>query len=552
MSHGMRIPIAWSALFTLYLTTGVSAEEAFTLSAPAQARAGSAVPVKWSGARHMYDSIDIVPVDAPNGQSALTRGHLHSNPAAVKVPEVPGKYELRRLHHGKIVAKTVITVTKVAATVKAPATAVGGSSLPVTWTGPNNQYDRLGLVPAGSPDGHKPIAHSFLFSGSPTGVKLPEQPGKYEVRYLTGQSGSTLAKTAVTVTAATAVIEGPIEAIAGKQVRIAWKGPGNRLDRFAIAAKGSPDNKWIAGDYLFGVNPKIWTAPSTPGEYEVRYIAGDSRRVLARAKLIVTPAQLAPGLIQVDASKAHNTVSGSGGAVEVILDASGSMLKRIGSQRRIDVAAATLKKLTSSTIPAGTRFALRVFGSKVGSCQTNLAVPLRPLEPAAVAAQVDAIAPRSLARTPIAASLEAVSRDLQGVSGERLVVLITDGEETCGGDPADAITRLRAQGVNVRVNIVGFAIDDAALAEKFRQWSEAGGGTYFDARDAAGLDKALTLAMRPAFEVVDGKSQVVAHGYVGGNPVQVKPGIYTVRLAGGSGASQRVTVEPKQTARVGF
>ena len=103
---------------------------------------------------------------------------------------------------------------------------------------------------------------------------------------------------------------------------------------------------------------------------------------------------------------------------------------------------------------------MRVFGREVDSCQTDLDIALGPLDAAAVGARIAKLEAKNNARTPIGASLEKVADDLRGASGERLVILLTDGEETCGGDPAAAIAKLRKANIGVRVNIVGFAIDD--------------------------------------------------------------------------------------------
>ena len=77
--------------------------------------------------------------------------------------------------------------------------------------------------------------------------------------------------------------------------------------------------------------------------------------------------------------------------------------------------------------------------------------------------------------------------DLPGVTGPVVVVLITDGEETCDGDPAAAIQALRGAGFDVRVNIVGFAIDEHRLREEFEAWARAGNGRYVEANDGAQL-----------------------------------------------------------------
>ena len=46
------------------------------------------------------------------------------------------------------------------------------------------------------------------------------------------------------------------------------------------------------------------------------------------------------------------------GAVEVILDASGSMLQKLDGTRRIEIARDSLKRLLGDVIPAGTPFKL--------------------------------------------------------------------------------------------------------------------------------------------------------------------------------------------------
>jgi hypothetical protein len=252
---------------------------------------------------------------------------------------------------------------------------------------------------------------------------------------------------------------------------------------------------------------------------------GQSQITLATAPLRVDPAAQKPGKLRVTGSAAL----ADGVAVEVILDASGSMLQKVGATTRIEAARATLTKLVRETIPAGVPFALRVFGKEVGSCRSDLEMPLAPLDPAAAAQRIAALVAKNNAKTAIGASLEQAQSDLAGAKGERLLVLITDGEETCGGDPLAAIEKLKGAGVRVTLNIVGFAIDDAKLRAAFEQWSERGGGTYFDGRDAAGLDTGVQAAFRPAFEVVDASGQTVARGIVGGDAIELMPGSYTVR-----------------------
>ena len=121
---------------------------------------------------------------------------------------------------------------------------------------------------------------------------------------------------------------------------------------------------------------------------------------------------------------------------------------------------------------------------------------------------------------------------MAGIKGPRQLVLITDGGEDCGGDPPAEIQKLRTLGFDVRINIVGFAVDEPQTRELFQKWAALGGGSFFDSSDQASLDKALHQAFAQAFEVVGADGKVVAQGVVGGDPVSVPPGAYSVRLPG--------------------
>ena len=131
-------------------------------------------------------------------------------------------------------------------------------------------------------------------------------------------------------------------------------------------------------------------------------------------------------------------------------------------------------------------------------------------------------------RTPIGASLEQVANDLAGVEGPKIVVLVTDGEETCDGNPAAAIESLTAQGIDVQVNIVGFALDDDAVRAQFAEWADLGNGTYFDATNAEELDDAIAKSVQAPFRVLDADGNVVASGTVDGTPVELPAGTYTI------------------------
>jgi len=216
--------------------------------------------------------------------------------------------------------------------------------------------------------------------------------------------------------------------------------------------------------------------------------------------------------------------------VDLILDNSGSMLQSLGSERRIDVAKQVFTELVQDTLPQGIPLALRVFGNEPDSCETGLAIQTGPLDRGSAVQQIAAIDSIDGVKTPLGAALDQVAADLSAIEGPKIVVLVTDGEETCGGNPQRSIRQLVNQGIDVRVNIVGFAVADDNLKEQFAEWARIGGGQYFDATGADDLGEAIAAALQPPFAVLDANGDVVGMGVVGGQAVRVEPGAYMVEV----------------------
>ena len=517
-----------------------------SVTGPDQVAAGAKFQLQWTGPNNARDYVALGDATRKYIVYEYTRA---GSPMTLLAPDQPGAYELRYILGvgDQVIASRPITVGTVSASVSAAAQVAAGAKFPVTWKGPNNDRDFVTIVKSGTAD-KLWGAYAYTKSGATLELRAPDEAGNYEIRYLTGQAYTTLAVTKITVASVTASLQAAGEAVAGVAIPVTWKGPNNPQDYITIVPKAARDGESGNYEYTSRGNPASVPAPLTPGDYELRYSTGQTQSILARTAIRITPSKEEPGSVSVTSS---STVA-PGAGVEIILDASGSMLQRIGAQRRIDIAKQTLTKLTSTSIPSGTPFALRVFGREVDSCQTDLDIPVGPLDAAVVGKKIAALEAKNNAKTPIGASLEKVADDLQSVRGERLVILLTDGEETCGGDPAAAIASLKKTGTSVRINIVGFAIDDAKLAAAFRHWSDTGDGAYFDAKDAAGLGAAMLQALQPGYEIVNAQNRVIADGVAGGEPVKVLPGNYTARLKGQNGKSQAVTVKAKETTAVKF
>ena len=242
-------------------------------------------------------------------------------------------------------------------------------------------------------------------------------------------------------------------------------------------------------------------------------------------------------------------------AVELIFDASWSMTLPPGSDAeadrltaddpnsRIAIARDSLLAVVNE-LPEGIPVALRAFGNRAAplECQTELEVALQPLDRAALSAVIESIEPQFNANTHIAASLRAIPDDLADAEGAITVILLTDGQETCGGNPANAIAELRAAGIDVIVDVVGFAINNDQLKTQFESWAEIGGGQYFDASDSEGLAEALGEAFRPKFRVLDQDGTTVAIGAINGDSIELPIGAYTVEIIGDTETSYNIII----------
>jgi len=269
--------------------------------------------------------------------------------------------------------------------------------------------------------------------------------------------------------------------------------------------------------------------------------------VSAEADVVV----LKPGFLQVEAGTGPDPKATVHSQL-IILDASGSMLKRLGDKRRIDVAKAALSDYLGSQLArsqAGEKLeiGLRIFGGEPNSCDTDLVQPVARFDNDTLASAIRSVRPQNNAKTAIGAALLAAAKDLEKASSSASVLLITDGEETCGGRPLQAIQNLKIAGIEARIDVVSYALEPEIDRRPFEDWAKAGGGIYVDAADGADLQNALTSTSRIRFTVFQNGEQV-ASGTAGGSPVELVAGEYDLQIEGMK--SRQFVVTASKTTRI--
>ena len=170
-------------------------------------------------------------------------------------------------------------------------------------------------------------------------------------------------------------------------------------------------------------------------------------------------------------------------SVLLILDASGSMNAKLpNGETRIAVAQRATKGV-AGFVPAQSQLSLRMYGAQSPAsrknCEdTHLAVPFGAASANADAIATQASAVKAQGYTPIAFALEQAANDFPADAKERIIVLVSDGKETCKGDPLVAAKALAGKGITVHT--VGFIVDTAARGQ-LQAIARITGGTYFDA-----------------------------------------------------------------------
>ncbi|MEO7990701.1 MAG: VWA domain-containing protein [Chryseolinea sp.] len=182
-----------------------------------------------------------------------------------------------------------------------------------------------------------------------------------------------------------------------------------------------------------------------------------------------------------------------------LFDGSGSMLEswgKVKNQTKISVAKSILSQLIDSLKQnSKLELALRVYGHRspreVNNCKdTYLEVPFKTNNHDAIIAKLKEIRPKGV--TPITYSLEQAANDFPTSPGYRnIVILITDGIESCGGDLCTTSRALQKKGIFLRPYIIGIGLQ----AEKTLECA----GKFIDADTPGKFHEVLNQAIEASF-----------------------------------------------------
>jgi hypothetical protein len=187
--------------------------------------------------------------------------------------------------------------------------------------------------------------------------------------------------------------------------------------------------------------------------------------------------------------------------VEIILDASGSMNGRLANGQLKIAAAKEAVVQMAEQLPDDLTIALRAYGHQSPrekkDCQdTALLVDFSALKNIREKIITAAKSLTAQGYTPITYVLGVAADDFPGDKElEKIIVLVSDGKETCAADPCLAAKKLKKADLKITIHTIGFGVDAATRAQ-LDCIARATGGKYFSAESMEELISVLSEAVQ--------------------------------------------------------
>lgn len=222
------------------------------------------------------------------------------------------------------------------------------------------------------------------------------------------------------------------------------------------------------------------------------------------ACFVPPPAIRGPGAIQTVTDDAGPDAAAINRLV-IAIDASGSMATKSGDGSKMDAAKRAAIAFLGD-VPANTQIGLVAFGHRGTNLPSGKAASCRGVESiyplgSANRSQVETALRqvRPTGWTPLAAAITVAGQSFTPSStpGAQVVYVVSDGLETCGGDPVAAARSLNQGPVKAIVNIIGFDLAAADRAQ-LSAVASAGGGTFVEAKSGGDVARAMDEVRRNA------------------------------------------------------
>jgi len=188
-----------------------------------------------------------------------------------------------------------------------------------------------------------------------------------------------------------------------------------------------------------------------------------------------------------------------------ILDFSQSMNETIDGEKKVDLMLKTMTQILP-TINRKTEVGLRVYGHRMGftqydACKASaLLVPITAESKYQIEEKLSKTHPRGM--TPITYSLKkAVESDFLGFSGQKHIILLTDGGENCDESPCLWAMELIKTRKDVKIDVIAFNISNKDDLDQLQCTALVTTGKFHTANTAAELARSLQTVVKSSKKV---------------------------------------------------
>lgn len=237
-------------------------------------------------------------------------------------------------------------------------------------------------------------------------------------------------------------------------------------------------------------------------------------------------------MLQTESSRRNETSDPSakqrnidGDVILIMLDCSNSMKesmtnnvvpnksgdKQVGSVQKMDLAKDAVLHIMRS-VPSSVYLGLRTYGAGytgdpfMDCKQSSLVVPPGKSNRREFITQLRETHPYGL--TPLEFALrQAAENDLRRFTKRKTIILISDGADTCGGNPCEFIKQLPRMGINLKVYCIGLGLrhrpDDIAARNQLICIAKVTDGAYLDVSSASQMIIWLSDVLRYTLDKKD-------------------------------------------------
>ncbi|GAA0593727.1 hypothetical protein GCM10009001_07380 [Virgibacillus siamensis] len=181
--------------------------------------------------------------------------------------------------------------------------------------------------------------------------------------------------------------------------------------------------------------------------------------------------------------------------VAILLDSSGSMANMQNGKTRMEIAKEAIKQFVEN-LPEQARISLRVYGhvgtgskaDKKKSCSSIEEVyPLASYKKGKFSKALNQFEPAGW--TPMTKAIKELKRNFKKYNSKQntnIVYVVSDGVETCGGNPVKVVKSLSESNISPVVNIIGFQVNNEGH-KQLKEMAKSAHGRYINAKSKADL-----------------------------------------------------------------